>query len=302
VAVFHLSVKVFKRSAGHVATQKAAYRSGQKIYDEHRGRTFDFTRKRGVIHAEVHAPDHAPDFLRDRAKLWNCVEGSEGRQDAQLAREVEVAIPHELSREARLELVREFVRDQFVSQGMIADVCWHEVESAKPHAHIMLTMRAIDPDGRGFGNKVRAWNAHSLVRTWRSQWEEYANRALQREGHEERIDHRSYADRGVALEPQTKVGRAVSDLAADRRDAVHQNAAECEAIARHNGELIAADPNQLLEVLTSRQSTFSRDQLLRALNTHTADASTAARQRLNCSASAVCVLSALSSWSRETVD
>jgi Ti-type conjugative transfer relaxase TraA len=275
VAAYHFDVKVFSRGKGHAVVQKAAYRSGQKLYDETSGHTHDFTKKRGVIHTEILTPEHAPEWMRDRQRLWNAVEFSEGRMDSQLAREVELAIPRELSAEARFEVVREFVRDHFVSQGMVADVCWHAPDSDKPHAHIMLTMRAIDDaEPTGFGKKVRAWNKRELVLEWRGQWAEYGNRALEREGHLERIDHRSYRDRGIALQPQPKLGRTVhhsgvADL--DRRGGVHEAVEDCARIARANGERIAEHPSIVLDLLTSNQSVFSREQMLRALNTHTAD-------------------------------
>lgn len=270
VATYHLSGKVFSRSSGHLAVAKAAYRAGARLYDERVGLVQDFSKKRGVIHAEILAPKSAPEWVYDREKLWNAVEAHELRKDATLAREIEVAIPRELSREGRLELVREFARDEFVARGMIADVCVHEVESDKPHAHIMLTMREVGPEG--FGLKVRAWNDRALFCHWRSEWADRANRALAREGHEERIDHRSYANRGIELEPQPKLYRSPEEAASvDGRDVVEEKLEEYQRVARENGERIFRDPSIALRLVTQQQATFTNNALLKVLNTHTAD-------------------------------
>src|SRR5690606_25860243 len=146
-----------------------------------------------VLHTEIMAPDHAPEWANDRAQLWNAVEKVERRKDAQLCREVLVALPAELDDAERLELVRGFAREQFVERGMVADIAWHEPDregdQRNYHAHILLTMRDIGADG--FGQKNRDWNRRELLQEWREQWQEHANRALERAGRTERIDHRS---------------------------------------------------------------------------------------------------------------
>ncbi len=119
------------------------------------------TAARGVVHSEIMAPENAPDWMCDRDQLWNAVEAVEKRRDAQLAREIEVALPRELDRGERLELLRGFVQREFVDRGMIADVAVHEGKArdgqGQPHAHVMLTMRELT--GEGFGKKDRSWNA-----------------------------------------------------------------------------------------------------------------------------------------------
>ena len=131
--------------------------------------------------------------------MWNAVESAERRKDAQVAREVVVALPVEINQEQRRELVREFVQDEFTARGMVADVAFHGGASDNPHAHVLLTTRRIGPGG--FGKKERAWNDRDLVKTWREEWGAYANRALETAGRPERIDHRSLeAQRDDAIE------------------------------------------------------------------------------------------------------
>src|SRR6185312_2200720 len=125
MAIYHFSAKVISRANGSSALASAAYRSAARLYDQRLDRGHDFTNKSGVVHSEVMTPENVPDTLRDREGLWNAVEAGEKRKDAQLAREVEIAIPREMDREEAIELVRDFVRDEFVSRGMIADLNVH---------------------------------------------------------------------------------------------------------------------------------------------------------------------------------
>lgn len=218
MAIFHLRAKIISRSkgqsslagaayrsGGHSATHAAAYRSGERLTDTRTGRTFDYGRKQGILHAEILAPSGAPSWVHDRAQLWNAVELAEKRKDAQLAREIELSLPRELSHEQRLELVRSFVKEQFVNQGMIADIAIHCPIASdgkdQPHAHIMLTLRPLKPDGSGFGNKERAWNDHALLEHWREQWASAVNQALADADNAERIDHRTLKAQGVARDP-----------------------------------------------------------------------------------------------------
>ena len=193
VAIYHLSAKVISRAGGRSSVAAAAYRSGGRLHDTRQGVEHDYSRKSGVVHSEIMAPQNAPDWMRDRDQLWNAVEAVEKRKDAQLAREIEVALPRELDRGARLDLLRGYVRHEFVDRGMIADIAVHEGKArdgyGQPHAHIMLTMRELT--GEGFGKKDRSWNAPDLLVGWREAWPRDANAALERAGLSERIDHRS---------------------------------------------------------------------------------------------------------------
>ena len=195
------------RSAGRSIVAAAAYRSGTRLLEERTGQTHDYTRKR-VEHAEIMAPARAPAWVFDRQALWNAVDAAEKRKDAQLAREIEVALPRELSPEARLALVREFTRREFVGQGMVADLAVHNPKARdggqQPHAHILLTMRPLE--GGHFGKKQRAWNDVGQLEAWRRKWAEAANQALERAASPERIDHRTLAAQGIHREPEPKLG------------------------------------------------------------------------------------------------
>jgi Ti-type conjugative transfer relaxase TraA len=279
VAIYHFSAKVIQRSAGRSAVAAAAYRAAELLHDDMLDRDHDFTAKTGVVHSEIMLPEGAPERWRQgeskeekratRELLWNEVEVVERRKDAVLAREVEFALPRELSRAEGIRLARDFVQEQFVDRGMVADLAVHwTVEAdgeAKPHAHVMLAMREIEGDG--FGKKQRAWNDKALLREWRERWGELANERLCELGHDVRIDHRSYAEQGIGLEPQHKIGPAGARRAERGEDA--ERAREHEGIARRNGERIAADPSVVLDALTRQHSTFTRHELARFINRHT---------------------------------
>lgn len=192
MAFYHLSAKVIGRSTGRSSIAAAAYRSGSRLTDERTGKEHDYTRKNGVEHSEILAPQNSPDWMRDRAALWNAVERVEKRRDAQLAREIELGLPREISAHRRADVVRGFVQAEFVEQGMIADFAVHNGRARdggeQPHAHVMLTTRELM--GEGFGKKNRDWNGTDKLEGWRARWAEHVNRELEHEGHEVRVDHR----------------------------------------------------------------------------------------------------------------
>ena len=144
MAIYHCSVKMIGRAGGRGAIASAAYRSGEKLYDRELGQYFDFTKKHGVVFKEVILCDNAPRELMDREALWSSVQEVESRVNAQLAREVEVALPIELSRDRQIECVRSFICENFISEGMCADWALHDKGTGNPHAHIMLTVRGFD--------------------------------------------------------------------------------------------------------------------------------------------------------------
>lgn len=201
VSIFHLSAQIIGRSSGRSSTAAAAYRAGMRIVDERTGEVHDFTRKLGVRESFILAPDNAPAWMLDRAALWNGVEAVEKRKDAQLAREIEVALPHELPHEQRRSLLAAFVTEEFVNLGMIADVAMHapgrDGDRRNEHAHVMLTLRQID--GTGFGQKAREWNDSVLVEQWRESWARRVNAALEEAAISERVDHRSYERQALAV-------------------------------------------------------------------------------------------------------
>lgn len=268
MAIYHFSVKVISRATGASAVASAAYRSASRLHDERLDRDHDFTNKSGVVHSEVMLPDGAPEHLANRATLWNAVEAGEKRKDAQLSREVEFAIPREMDQAQGIELARDFVQREMVDRGMVADLNVHwdvGVDGlAKPHAHVMLSLRGMGEDG--FGAKVRDWNRTELVEHWREAWADHVNERLAQLDIDARIDHRSLDAQGIDLEPQNKIGpaagrRADEGLEADRLDEHHE-------IARANGERIIADPRIALDAITKSQATFTRRDLATFIHRH----------------------------------
>jgi Ti-type conjugative transfer relaxase TraA len=269
MAIYHLHVKVIGRKSGSSAVASAAYRSASRLHDERIDRCHDFSGKRGVVHSEVMLPENGCEGWSDRERLWNDVETFEIRKDAQLAREVEFAIPREMTQAQGIELARDFVQAEFVGLGMIADLNVHWDIGAdgmpKPHAHVMLTMRAVDENG--FGRKVRDWNRAEMVERWRERWAEIANERLAELDIDARIDHRSLEAQGITLEPQSQIGapaRRIEDgriEAADRAE-IHRE------IARNNGERITSNPSVALDAITQQQSTFTQRDMAKFAHRH----------------------------------
>ena len=200
---------MISRSQGRSATAAIAYRVAERIEDRRTGLTFDYAARGGVDHTEILAPDHAPDWVRDRSELWNRVEESETRKNSQVAREVRVALPDELTHAQRVALVRDYAQAQFVDRGMVADIALHAPgrvgDERNHHAHILLTTREIAAEGSvpggGFTTKNRDWNKVEVLEGWREAWARDSNAALERAGIEDRVDHRTLvAQRDEALE------------------------------------------------------------------------------------------------------
>lgn len=269
MAIYHLHVKVIGRKAGSSAVASAAYRSAGRLRDARIDRVQDFSAKRGVVHSEVLLPDGAPEMWSDRERLWNDVEAFEQRKDAQLAREVEFALPREMSQTQGIALARDFVEAEFVDLGMVADLNVHwdvgEDGMPKPHAHVMLTMRSVDEEG--FGPKVREWNATEMVERWRERWAALANERLAELDIDARIDHRSLEAQGIALEPQSQIGAPAHRIEADGIEAADRAELHRE-IARGNGARILADPSLALDAITHQQSTFTRRDMARFAHRH----------------------------------
>ena len=273
MAIYHLHVKVIGRKSGSSAVASAAYRSGSRLRDERLDRSHDFSAKRGVVHSEVMLPENAPEAWSDRERLWNDVEAFEVRKDAQLAREVEFALPREMTQAQGIELARDFVQAEFVDRGMIADlnVHWDMAEDGmpKPHAHVMLTMRAVDENG--FGQKVRDWNRTEMVERWRERWAELANERLAELDIDARIDHRSLEAQGIALEPQSQIGapaKRIEDRGIEGEGIEADRAELHREIARGNGARIIADPSLGLDAITHQQSTFTRRDMAKFAHRH----------------------------------
>ena len=218
MAIYHLNAKVISRGQGQSAIAAASYRSGEKLRDEQTGEQKYYPSEAGRIQfTGIMAPAHAPDWVHDRNQLWNNAERAEKRKDAQLAREIEVSLPHELTDQQRQWLVKDFAREAFVRNGYAVDIAIHApyetADERNHHAHLMVTMRRIEPDGF-IGDKDRSLNTREQLAEWREQWAHLANRHLERHGHEARIDHRSHAARGVDQEPTVHVGYAGQEIAA----------------------------------------------------------------------------------------
>ncbi|MDV0880483.1 MobQ family relaxase [Enterobacter cloacae] len=193
MAIYHLSFKICKRSDGKSSVYLSAYQNRQNIKDNRTGATWDYSKKPGFDGSLILAPATTPEWLIvDSATLWNAVESTEKRKDAQLSRYFDVALPKELDNQQKKDLVIKYCQENFVDAGMIVDIAFHDLDSENPHAHVMLTMREITPDG--FGKKVREWNDNQLLESWRKNWEKTANLSLKEAGSKSRIDSRSLED------------------------------------------------------------------------------------------------------------
>jgi hypothetical protein len=246
VASYHLSVKTVKRSAGRSATAAAAYRHAARIVCEREGRVHDYRAKSGVEASLLILPDQAPAWAEDRQALWNAAEAREGRRDSVVAREWELALPAELDGEGRRVLVTRFAAELVGRYGVAADVAIHaphrEGDQRNWHAHVLTTTRALGPEG--LTDKTKVLDAKATggpeIAHMRERWASLQNHALERAGHESRVDHRSLVhQREAALAhgdelaaeqldrpAEAKLGPAVS--AVERRES---RAAEAEGRA-----------------------------------------------------------------------
>lgn len=233
MAIYHFSVQIISRGAGKSVLAAAAYRSGEKLQDDYYGLVHDYSRKQNIVHKEVLLPVNAPEVYCDREVLWNAVEASEKAKNAQLAREIELAIPTEISEQERASFVRDFCQKTFVEKGMCADICIHDKKDGNPHAHVMLTMRAfekngtwapkskkeyiLDKDGKKIYDRKKRqykcrkvnttnWNDRCKVEEWRADFAAYVNEELEKRGISERVDHRSFERQGSDFLPTTHMG------------------------------------------------------------------------------------------------
>jgi Ti-type conjugative transfer relaxase TraA len=268
MAIYHFHAEMVSRKRGQSVVACAAYRAGESLHDQRLGQTFDYTRKVGVEYSQVLAPPEAPSWVRDRETLWNTVEAIERRKDAQLARQVIIAMPIELSRDQQIKLLNDFARDTFVSRGMVADVALHLDDRDNPHAHILLTTRDVTPEG--FGLKRRDWNQDEQLEQWRAEWAETQNQHLALAGFDLRVDHRTLDAQGIDLVPGNKIGiSAERQKQPDLPRNLAERIAERRDIAAENGRRIIADPNLALQALTHMQATFTKRDIGKYLHTRT---------------------------------
>lgn len=253
MAQFRLSISIASRGKGRSATAMAAYRAGEALQDERTGERFDFTRKRGILHTEMVLPADAPEWAHDRATFWNRSEAADKRADSQVAREIQLSLPHELSNRERRELATGFAQEIAARYGVAVDTCVHaphpQGDERNHHAHLLLCTRGFDEDKKtGFGNKVRAFDniacqrqgQESEVERLRENWAQRLNEALRRaevhtsEGALVQVDHRSYERQGIEQEPTVKEGPAATGL--KRRGEPSERAQENEDIRSRNSQ------------------------------------------------------------------
>ena len=234
-----------KRSAGQSAVAAAAYRAGEKLHSTYYGEDSDYTRKGGVICSEILLPSHAPSEYADRETLWNAVEKAERGKKAQLAYSFDIALQNEFSMQENIDLARQFLLDNFVNRGMVADFAVHQPDKedggiSNPHFHVMCPIRPIEPDGR-WGNKQRReyvldehgervldeagnyvfnavpttdWGKPETLEAWRQSWAELCNAMFAEKNLDCRIDHRSFARQGVDQIPTQHEGPTVRAMEA----------------------------------------------------------------------------------------
>lgn len=232
MALYHFHVGQIKRSAGRSAVECAAYRAGEKLYSEYYGQVSDYTRKGGVIHAEILLPPHAPREYADRQTLWNAVEDAERNKNAQLAYSFDIALQNEFTLDENIQLARQFLLDNFVSRDMIADFAVHQPDKdggiANPHFHVMCPIRPLNLDGT-WGAKQRRvyredgkfdavpttdWGRPETLEEWRETWAALCNAKFEEKGLPCRIDHRSYERQGIEQLPTVHEGVAVRQMEA----------------------------------------------------------------------------------------
>ncbi len=245
MALFHLHVTQVKRSAGQSAVACAAYRAGEKLYSEYYGEVNDFTSKGGVICSDILLPPQAPAEYQDRATLWNAVEKAEHSKKAQLAYNFDIALQNEFSMEENIALARQFVSEQLVSRGMIADFAIHQPDKkdggiSNPHFHVLCPIRPIEPDGKWGckqhrvyrldenGNRIMGedgkalfdavpttdWGKPETLEHWREAWANMVNAKFAEKGLKCRVDHRSFERQGLDELPTVHEGVAVRQMEA----------------------------------------------------------------------------------------
>lgn len=284
MAIYHLSTSTIGRAAGRSAVAAAAYRSASSLVDERTGESFDFTRKSGVLSDEIVTPDGVP--VPDREALWNAAEAVEKRKDSRTAREWRAALPHELNEADRRELAVRMAQTIADRYGVAVDVCVHapdrQGDDRNFHAHMLATTRVIGADGRlgekaviELGNKDRAkagisGTSQGDIRDIRREWAELSNEALERAGLSERIDHRSYADRGVELMPTRHIG---SDAVAMNRRGLDAERIDIHNVDRQEqARQIAERPEIILDKIVATKAVFSRRDIAAELNRYIDDA------------------------------
>ena len=291
MALYHCSLKVLSRSTRNTVGA-VAYRAGCELTDVQTGEVFDY-RKKAVQHVELVLPQDAPVWIRhlqkvlseDRQKgvqaLCDIAENAEKRIDAQVWREIEIALPRELTEDQNIALAREFSQDQLCERGMAALLNFHfdadkKTGEAKPHCHILVTMRRLQENGFS-AKKEREWNAKPVLHEIREQWASYANSHLKLHGYEARIDHRSYEERGIDLEPQVKMGRGMREMESRIQELegptepLTDKAKESQGVHFRNLYRLLRRPEMILDIVTKHQATFMWGDVQKIIHRHVDD-------------------------------
>lgn len=304
MAIAHFSASIISRGDGRSAVLSAAYRHAARMEFEREARTIDYTQKAGLLHEEFVIPADAPDWLRaliaDRSvagaaeAFWNRVEAFEKRSDAQLAKDINFALPLELTAEQNIALVRDFVSGQVLSRGMVADWVYHD-NPGNPHVHLMMTLRPLTEDGFGAkkipligedGQPVRSKTGKIQYALWaggiddfnavRDAWFERLNHHLALNGIALRVDGRSYEKQGIELVPTIHLG--VGAKAMERKGQAAGDAPDLERLAlqqerrAENARRIEANPDVVLDLITREKSVFDERDLAKVLHRYIDDA------------------------------
>ncbi len=304
MAIAHFSASIISRGDGRSAVLSAAYRHCAKMEFEREARTVDYTRKIGLLHEEFMVPEDAPDWLRqmiaDRSvaeasqDFWNKVEAFEKRSDAQLAKDINFALPLELTPEQNIAFVRDFVATEILSRGMVADWVYHD-NPGNPHVHLMMTLRPLTEDGFGAkkiavsgedGQPVRTKAGKILYQLWaggtddfnamRDAWFVRLNHHLAVNGIDIRVDGRSYEKQGIALAPTIHLG--VGATAMDRKAQALGERLELERIElfevrrAENARRIQLNPELVLDLITREKSVFDERDVAKVLHRYVDDA------------------------------
>lgn len=256
-------MQIISRSKGQSAVAAASYRSGETLVDERTGET-KFYKREVAPETMILAPSHAPEWVQDRQRLWNEVEKIEKNKNSQLAREFNVALPKELSNEKQTELIRNYVQNEFVNKGMVADIAIHRDDEKNPHAHVMLTIRPFNENG-AWGNKKKKiyeldknrqkvldkkthkpkyktvsltdWDKRENVPMWREQWANYTNKALEEANIKEQITHLSHKDRGLEILPTIHLGPVAHAMEEKKENSSERGKINAE-IKEYNADVV----------------------------------------------------------------
>jgi Ti-type conjugative transfer relaxase TraA len=279
MAIYHLDMKPISRASGRSAVAAAAYRAGVTLTNERDGLMHVYEGRAGIVHAEIVIPEGSKArWALERSALWNAAEAAERRTDARVAREIEIALPHELTAAQRLAATRELAQHVSDRFGVAVDFAIHAPQGTSDirnhHAHLMMTVRAVEAMGLGAKTSIERENKWLLgrnlptsqmqLREIRRAWEGIANRALAAAGHDVVVDHRSHVARGLTLQPTDHVGVHATDMARAGLNVSRVRLID-EATA-YNAAQILQKPELILSIVTAEKSVFDRHDVARALH------------------------------------